>query len=312
MTERTEQFLVTGSEGCIGSWVVRNLLESGLPVIACDIAPKSLRLERILTPDLLDRLVYLDRRSDGTRRARRAGREERDHPNRPSGGAPGALRRRGSASRSRCERRRDDARARGRPAVVHRRRCLLRELLGRVRLERRVGPARHALRRVQGGERGVGPLLRTGLRDAEHRPAPVRRLRPQPGPGVLGSRHACPQGGRPGSPVHDPVLRSHRPAVRPGRRRRLRRCHDGGPDRRPGLRSSRRSCRCLRRGLADRAGSSGVGRADHRRPDACSRAGRVRRRRAPRRRRRAFPRPRLPMGSARASRFFDARPKPAA
>jgi UDP-glucuronate 4-epimerase len=59
MTEGTERFLVTGSEGCIGSWVVRNLLESGLPVIACDIAPKSLRLERILTPELLDRLVYL-------------------------------------------------------------------------------------------------------------------------------------------------------------------------------------------------------------------------------------------------------------
>jgi nucleoside-diphosphate-sugar epimerase len=59
MTDGTERFLVTGSEGCIGSWVVRNLLESGLPVIACDIAPKSLRLERILTPELLDRLVYL-------------------------------------------------------------------------------------------------------------------------------------------------------------------------------------------------------------------------------------------------------------
>jgi UDP-glucuronate 4-epimerase len=58
MTEGTERFLVTGSEGCIGSWVVRNLLESGLPVIACDIAPNSLRLERILTPELLDRLVY--------------------------------------------------------------------------------------------------------------------------------------------------------------------------------------------------------------------------------------------------------------
>jgi nucleoside-diphosphate-sugar epimerase len=59
MTDGTERFLVTGSEGCIGSWVVRNLLESGLPVVACDLAPSSPRLERILTPELLDRLVYV-------------------------------------------------------------------------------------------------------------------------------------------------------------------------------------------------------------------------------------------------------------
>jgi nucleoside-diphosphate-sugar epimerase len=38
---------------------VRNLLESGLPVVACDLAPSSPRLERILTPELLDRLVYV-------------------------------------------------------------------------------------------------------------------------------------------------------------------------------------------------------------------------------------------------------------
>jgi UDP-glucuronate 4-epimerase len=59
MTEGTDRFLVTGSEGCIGSWVVRNLLASGVPVIACDLAPTPLRLPRILAPELLDRLVYL-------------------------------------------------------------------------------------------------------------------------------------------------------------------------------------------------------------------------------------------------------------
>ena len=59
MTEGSERFLVTGSEGCIGSWVVRNLLESGLPVVATDIAPRSLRVARIVTPELLDRLVYV-------------------------------------------------------------------------------------------------------------------------------------------------------------------------------------------------------------------------------------------------------------
>ena len=56
----TERFLVTGSEGCIGSWVVRRLLETGLPVVACDIAPEPLRLRRILTPELVDRLVRVD------------------------------------------------------------------------------------------------------------------------------------------------------------------------------------------------------------------------------------------------------------
>jgi len=59
MTKGSERFLVTGSEGCIGSWVVRNLLESGLPVVATDIAPRSLRVERIVTPELLNRLVYV-------------------------------------------------------------------------------------------------------------------------------------------------------------------------------------------------------------------------------------------------------------
>ncbi len=59
MTAGSERFLVTGSEGCIGSWVVRNLLESGVPVVATDIASRSLRVGRIATPELLDRLVYV-------------------------------------------------------------------------------------------------------------------------------------------------------------------------------------------------------------------------------------------------------------
>jgi nucleoside-diphosphate-sugar epimerase len=59
MAEDGERFLVTGSEGCIGSWVVRSLLESGLPVVASDLAPESRRLRRILRPELLDRLVYV-------------------------------------------------------------------------------------------------------------------------------------------------------------------------------------------------------------------------------------------------------------
>jgi UDP-glucuronate 4-epimerase len=43
-----ERFLVTGSEGCIGAWVVRNLALAGVPVVAVDIAPGGTRLHKIL------------------------------------------------------------------------------------------------------------------------------------------------------------------------------------------------------------------------------------------------------------------------
>jgi UDP-glucuronate 4-epimerase len=43
-----ERFLVTGSEGCIGAWVVRNLALAGIPVVAVDIAPPGKRLHKIL------------------------------------------------------------------------------------------------------------------------------------------------------------------------------------------------------------------------------------------------------------------------
>jgi nucleoside-diphosphate-sugar epimerase len=59
MAPDAERFLVTGSEGCIGSWVVRGLIERGLPVVGCDIAPESRRLERILTPELVERRAYV-------------------------------------------------------------------------------------------------------------------------------------------------------------------------------------------------------------------------------------------------------------
>jgi UDP-glucuronate 4-epimerase len=53
-----ERFLVTGCEGCIGSWVVRKLVEEGLPVVACDLGPELRRIARILEPPLFDRLTY--------------------------------------------------------------------------------------------------------------------------------------------------------------------------------------------------------------------------------------------------------------
>ena len=54
-----ERYLVTGSEGCIGSWVVRRLLAEGAAVVACDLAPAPLRIGRIVPAEQLRRLDYV-------------------------------------------------------------------------------------------------------------------------------------------------------------------------------------------------------------------------------------------------------------
>ena len=54
-----ERFLVTGCEGCIGSWVVRRLLAEGADVVACDLAEAPQRIARIVPADQLARLDYV-------------------------------------------------------------------------------------------------------------------------------------------------------------------------------------------------------------------------------------------------------------
>jgi nucleoside-diphosphate-sugar epimerase len=54
-----ERFLVTGCEGCIGSWVVRRLLADGAEVVACDLSPAPERIGRIVPADQLERLAYV-------------------------------------------------------------------------------------------------------------------------------------------------------------------------------------------------------------------------------------------------------------
>jgi len=54
-----ERYLVTGSEGCIGSWTVRRLLAEGAEVVACDLAPAPARIGRIVPPEHLERLDYV-------------------------------------------------------------------------------------------------------------------------------------------------------------------------------------------------------------------------------------------------------------
>lgn len=52
-----ERFLVTGSEGCIGSWVVACLARAGAPVVATDLRADGRRLRRILDEQSFEGVV---------------------------------------------------------------------------------------------------------------------------------------------------------------------------------------------------------------------------------------------------------------
>jgi nucleoside-diphosphate-sugar epimerase len=54
-----ERFLVTGALGCIGAWMVRDLLREGVPVVAFDIGNDRRRLELILRPDELVGVAFV-------------------------------------------------------------------------------------------------------------------------------------------------------------------------------------------------------------------------------------------------------------
>jgi nucleoside-diphosphate-sugar epimerase len=54
-----EHFLVTGAMGCIGSWVVRNLVTDGVAVTVFDLSSDPRRLKLILTPDQLTRVNFV-------------------------------------------------------------------------------------------------------------------------------------------------------------------------------------------------------------------------------------------------------------
>ncbi len=57
MTE--ERFLVTGSSGCIGSWVVKLLGEAGIPVVGADIDPEPRRLAELVPPEALPAATFV-------------------------------------------------------------------------------------------------------------------------------------------------------------------------------------------------------------------------------------------------------------
>ena len=148
---KAERVLVTGAEGCIGSWVVRRLLAADVPVVACDLAPGARSGSRAsFLRTQLEQLVYLrarPHRAVGDRRARLRPRHDADHPPRR---AAGAVRRRQSARRRRGQRGGNRARPRGGAPGRDRSRYLVRELDRGVRQRRSVGPRRDAVRRLQG------------------------------------------------------------------------------------------------------------------------------------------------------------------
>jgi nucleoside-diphosphate-sugar epimerase len=52
-------FLVTGAQGCIGSWVIKNLLELGHDVIAFDIDDQPVRLSLLLTAEQRKKIYFV-------------------------------------------------------------------------------------------------------------------------------------------------------------------------------------------------------------------------------------------------------------
>lgn len=63
----SERFLVTGSEGCIGAWTVRNLALAGCSVVATDVSPAGSRLGKILSEEDAQKVTHerIDLRHDG-------------------------------------------------------------------------------------------------------------------------------------------------------------------------------------------------------------------------------------------------------
>lgn len=53
-----ETFMITGSMGCIGAWVLRNLVDQGVKVIATDLATDPVRPALLLSPEELETITF--------------------------------------------------------------------------------------------------------------------------------------------------------------------------------------------------------------------------------------------------------------
>ncbi|MGI9598672.1 MAG: NAD-dependent epimerase/dehydratase family protein [Acidimicrobiales bacterium] len=54
----SETFLVTGASGCIGAWVVKNLVESGTSVVASDLSVDRTRPELLMSADQIESVAW--------------------------------------------------------------------------------------------------------------------------------------------------------------------------------------------------------------------------------------------------------------
>jgi len=55
----TETFLVTGAFGCIGSWILRNLVDENVHVVAMDLATDPVRPRLLLSPAELEQITFV-------------------------------------------------------------------------------------------------------------------------------------------------------------------------------------------------------------------------------------------------------------
>jgi nucleoside-diphosphate-sugar epimerase len=55
----SETFLITGTMGCIGAWVLRNLVAEGVHVVATDLAADPVRPSLIMTPEALAKVTFV-------------------------------------------------------------------------------------------------------------------------------------------------------------------------------------------------------------------------------------------------------------
>jgi nucleoside-diphosphate-sugar epimerase len=60
------RILVTGGQGCIGSWVIKRLLDRGIDVLMYDMEPNPLRLSLIASPEAVSRVAIKTGRIEDT------------------------------------------------------------------------------------------------------------------------------------------------------------------------------------------------------------------------------------------------------
>ena len=58
--------LVTGAQGCIGSWVVKQLIERGADVLTFDLEPSTAKLEMIAGPQIVKKAIFRTGRIEDT------------------------------------------------------------------------------------------------------------------------------------------------------------------------------------------------------------------------------------------------------